>query len=163
MYSYMIDAVGISQHTLEMMVVGAIGIAILGVVFVLYWKQIAIGCLALFTLAVMANHVPKEKVKPVEVINEVEVQKIEPPKVETPKVEDPVVTKEEVKPDTDQKYFMEDCLAFTDYSKKQCEAIWQNREVEEQSLLDVQNVEYKKRRAAALKKPGAFVAHYVFR
>jgi hypothetical protein len=154
----MIDAVGISQHTLEMMVVGAIVIGILGVVFVLYWKQIAIGCLALFTLAVMANHVPKEKVKPVEVINEVEVQKVEPPKVE-----DPVVTKEEAKPDTDQKYFMEDCLAFTDYSKKQCEAIWQTREVEEQNLLDVQNVEYKKRRAAALKKPGAFVAHYVFR
>ena len=64
------------------------------------------------------------------------------------------------KPEDDRKYFVEDCLSYTDYNKKQCESIWDKRESGEQKLLDVDNVAYKKRRAEALKKPGTFVTHY---
>jgi hypothetical protein len=67
------------------------------------------------------------------------------------------------KPENDGKYFIEDCLQFTDYTKAQCEAIWNKREAEEVKLLDVDNVKYKQRRAEALKKPNAVVAHYTLR
>ena len=159
MYSEFVESSGISQHTLELLVLGTIGVFILGVIFFLYWKQIVIGCLALTAVVVLANHRPKTpmvtKVEQEQVIIEVEKQ------VERKNAE----SKEELmtKPEDNKKYFIEDCLQYTDYSKTQCEAIWDKREVDETKLLDVENVEYKERRAAALKKPNAVVAHYTLR
>jgi hypothetical protein len=191
MYSEVVNDSGLSQHTLEMMVLGSLGILVLGAIFYLYWKQIIFGCLALFGVVVFANHQPTKKPEPalipaVEKIIEVEkmvekpvesivekqviVEKIvekpvEPLKPLEPKTVKPTEVKppkEELltKPEDDRKYFVEDCLSYTDYNKKQCEAIWDKREAGDQKLLDVDNVAYKKRRAEALKKPGAFVTHY---
>jgi hypothetical protein len=55
---------------------------------------------------------------------------------------------------------MEDCLRLTDYTEEKCAKIWNKIESEEVNLLDVENVEYKKRRSEALKKPGAIVAQF---
>lgn len=194
MYSEVVNSSGISQHTLELMVLGSLGILIFGAIFYLYWKQIIFGCLALFGVVVFANHQPSKKPEPapiptVEKI--VEVEKVVEKQVEVI-VEKPVIVEKIVekplevkpvkpteanpkgplsqwpwpkddlmsKPEDDRKYFVEDCLLYTDYNKKQCEAIWDKRETADQKLLDVDNVAYKKRRAEALKKPGAFVTHY---
>ena len=173
MYSEVVNNSGLSQHTLELMVLGFLGILIFGAIFYLYWKQIIFGCLALFGVVVFANHQPSKKPepapipvvekivevekvveKPVEPLKPLEVKPVKPTEVKPPKEE--LMTK----PEDDRKYFVEDCLSYTDYNKKQCEAIWDKRETADQKLLDVDNVAYKKRRAEALKKPGAFDTHY---
>jgi hypothetical protein len=177
MYSAIVNDSGISQHTMELIVLAAIGIFILGLVFYLWWKQIMIGALALGAVVVMANHKPKAPVvpkveqeqiiieKPI-IIEKIIEKPIEVPHTEVKPVEPtevkPVEPKEELltKPEDDRKYFIEDCLSYTDYNTKHCEYIWDKREVGDQKLLDVENVAYKKRRAAALKKPGTFVTHY---
>ncbi len=174
MYSDVVNNSGLSQHTLELMVLGSLGILIFGAIFYLYWKQIIFGCLALFGVVVFANHQPAKKPEPaptpvMEKIVEVEKVVEKPIEVLVEKtviVEKPVEVKPKSKedlmskPEDDRKYFVEDCLTHTDYNKKQCEAIWDKRETADQKLLDVDNVAYKKRRAEALKKPGAFVTHY---
>ena len=187
MYSDVVNNSGLSQHTLEIMVLGFLGILIFGAIFYLYWKQIIFGCLALAGVVVFANHQPSKKPEPalipaVEKIIEVEkivekpVEIIVEKQVIVEKIVEPLkpleakpVKPTEVKPpkeallskpEDDRKYFVEDCLSYTDYNKKQCEAIWDKRETADQKLLDVDNVAYKKRRAEALKKPGAFVTHY---
>jgi hypothetical protein len=171
MYSAIVNDSGISQHTMEMIVLAGIGVFILGLVFYLWWKQIIIGALALGAVVVMANHKPKTpvvpKVEQEQIIIEkpVVIEKQELPRTEVKPVEVKPESKEELltKPEDDRKYFVEDCLANTDYNKKQCEAIWDKRENVETKLLDVENVAYKKRRAEALKKPGTFVTHYTLR
>lgn len=143
---------GISQSALNMFALGVVGVFILGVVFFLFWKYVAIGALALFTVVVLAN-------QPVE--NKVTTQSVEVTKKHNELVPPP---KEEFMTDEseDKPLFIEDCLSLTDYSQQKCESIWENREQhsDEVKLLDVENVEYKKRRAEALKKPGAIVAHF---
>jgi len=185
MYSDVVNNSGLSQHTLEIMVLGFLGILIFGAIFYLYWKQIIFGCLALAGVVVFANHQPAKKPepaptpvmekivevekiveKPVEVIVEKQVIVEKPVKPLETNPKGPLSQwpwpKEDLmsKPEDDRKYFIEDCLLYTDYNKKQCEAIWDKRETADQKLLDVDNVAYKKRRAEALKKPGAFVTHY---
>jgi hypothetical protein len=148
MYSEIVNESGLSQHTLEMVVIGGIGVFVLGLVFYLWWKQIVIGALALTAVVVLANHKPS---KPIKVEQEQII--IESKEKTTPKDEESL---------EDGKMFVEDCLHFTDYSKEQCEAIWTKREVIEEKLLDVDNVEYKTRRAEALKKPNAVVLHATY-
>jgi hypothetical protein len=174
MYSDVVNNSGLSQHTLEIMVLGFLGILIFGAIFYLYWKQIIFGCLALVGVVVFANHQPSkkpelasipvvEKIIEVEKIVEKPVEVIVEKQVIVEKIVEPLKPpKEELlsKPEDDRKYFVEDCLLYTDYNKKQCGAIWDKRETADQKLLDVDNVAYKKRRAEALKKPGAFVTHY---
>ena len=182
MYSAIVNDSGISQHTMEFIVLGGIGVFILGIVFYLWWKQIIIGALALGAVVVLANHKPKAPVIPKVEQEQIIIEKpvlIEKPlkSVEIPHTEvkiphtevKPVEVKPEpkeellTKPEDDRKYFVEDCLSNTDYNKKQCESIWDKREEGETKLLDVQNAAYKKRRAEALKKPGTFVTHYTLR
>jgi hypothetical protein len=168
MYSEIVNDSGISQHALEMIVLGAIGVFVLGLVFFLWWKQIMIGALALTAVVVLANHKPKTVVPKVEqeqVIIEIEKRIVEKKSYVEEGVDAQPENKEELmsKPEDDRKYFIEDCLHYTDYSKSQCEKIWDKRESVEMKLLDVDNVEYKQRRADALKKPNAFVAHYTLR
>ena len=168
MYSEFVESSGISQHTLEVLVLGTIGVFILGVIFFLYWKQIVIGCLALTAVVVLANHRPKTpvvpKVEQEQVI--IEVEKPVEKKISIEEGVDPQPTNKEelmTKPEDNRKYFLEDCLQYTDYTKAQCEAIWDKRDSADTKLLDVENVEYKERRAKALKKPNAVVAHYTLR
>lgn len=139
---------GLSQDILETIVLCMIGAAVLGVVLVLYWKFIIAGAAAVFCIVVLANH----KV---------------PDATEAYKKVVPIITEES----DDRLAFIEDCLALTDYTKKQCVNLWENREDDEVAksdeselqLLDVSNVEYKEKRAEALKKPNAVVGHVVYR
>jgi hypothetical protein len=97
--------------------------------------------------------------------------------------------KEEVMTE-DQTAFMEDCTGLADYPKDKCAKLWQERVIEEKALekmqplsvpekitennvdfkpvshvelLNVDNVEYKARRAEALKKPNAVVLQATYR
>jgi len=175
MYSEIVNDSGISQHTMEIIVFGAIGVFVLGLVFFLWWKQIIIGAMALAAVVVLANHRPKTPVVPKVEQEQIIIEKVIIPEnpvhieLDEKKIQEGVdsqpANKEPLmtKPENDGKYFIEDCLQFTDYTKAQCEAIWNKREAEEVKLLDVDNVKYKQRRAEALKKPNAVVAHYTLR
>ncbi len=90
----------------------------------------------------------------------------------------------------DQTAFMEDCTGLADYPKDKCAKLWQERVIEEKALekmqplpvpeksaekevdfkpvshvqlLNVDNEEYKARRAEALKKPNAVVMQATYR
>jgi hypothetical protein len=164
MYSELTKMLGISQGSLEILVLCGIGVAILGTLLILYWKYILAGIGVLFCVVVMANHKPIEPKEEIISVAKVVENEIKPPVVidpTTPIKPEPVVT---AKPEKDDKtMFIEDCLEYTDYSKKHCEKVWNNREVITESdakdadLLDVSNKEYKKRRAEALKKKNAVV------
>jgi hypothetical protein len=152
MYSEIVNVTGISQSTMETLVLSIIAILVLGVILVLYWPFIIAGSAALFCVVVLANHKVPDAPKP----RPVDVIQTAPPVVDA--VPKPV----EQEPFDEAKAFMEDCLSQTDYTKKQCEKIWSGREDEDEStlkLLDVNNREYKKRRAEALKKPHAVIGH----
>jgi hypothetical protein len=150
---------------LEALVLAGIGIAIFGVVFVIFWKYIIAGALVLFCVVVLANHKFADPVKEVETVakKEVIVETI----IEKSK-EDSFMTE----PKDDKKFFMEDCLNLTDYTKKQCENIWFGREnnniiiegdSQNSKLLNVDNVEYKNRRAEVLKKSNSILLHATYR
>ena len=146
---------GISQSSLNVVALGIVGVFILGAIIFLYWKYIAVGALALFTVVVLANQ-SYDKI----VANKVEPQVIEQFIIEPPKV---VATpkNELITEDSEEKpLFMEDCLRLTDYTEEKCAKIWNKIQSPDVDLLDVEIVEYKKRRAEALKKPGAIVAQF---
>jgi hypothetical protein len=117
MYSEYIGGLGISQNILELMVLVGIVVAVLGVVMVLFWKQIVVGSLAVFCVAVFANHKPT-------VTESTTVQKIE--------------KREEVISETkdDKTRFMEDCINLADYNRTHCDDIWSDRVKEERALLE---------------------------
>ena len=149
MYTEMTKMFGVSQSMLETIVLCGIAVAVLGVVLVLFWKFILAGVGVLFCFVVLANHKPAEE--PKEEVITASVQTTPLP---------PVVEK------TEKDMFLEDCLEYTDYSKKRCEFIWNNRGIEDDvdenskvKLLDVENKEYKRLRALALKKKNAVVIH----
>jgi hypothetical protein len=100
------------------------------------------------------------------------------PVTDTAKVDKPAVVAEKVEKVFDEhEAYIEDCMEVAKYSKTKCENLWTHREDEEPKvakkpldtvdeselqLLDVSNKEYKARRAAALKKPGAVIGHVTF-
>jgi hypothetical protein len=154
MYPELVRMLGLSQSSLEFLVLAVIGIAILGTALVLFWRYVLAGIGLMFCFVVLANHkpsVPIEEIisvtKPAEVV--APVKPVEPEK-------------------DDLAMFIEDCMKYTDYSKKHCEMIWNSREqvieqdAENADLLNVENVEYRKRRAAALKKKNAVVLHATY-
>ena len=140
MYSDVVNGLGLSQNTLELIVLIAIGIFILGVILVLYWKHIIVGGLALSCLIVLANHkspepvvtpVVEKKSEPVvekkeEVINHVKPEVEQ--KQEAPVQEPPVKNA--------YKSFMDDCIEMADYSKSYCEDLWQEKIQEEREILE---------------------------
>jgi hypothetical protein len=117
MYSEYISGLGLSQNVLELMVLVGIVVAVLGVVMVLFWKQIVVGSLAVFCVAVFANH------KPI-VTEPTTVQKVE--------------QREEIITETkdDKTRFMEDCINLADYSRSHCDDVWLDRVKEERALLE---------------------------
>ena len=112
------------------MVFLAIGIFIFGVILILYWKHIIVGCLALGAVAVLANHKEEVKVSPTipviekkeEVINQVK-----------PQVEKPIDLSESKDV---RKEFMDKCINLADYTRTQCEDIWDDRVKEERTLIE---------------------------
>jgi hypothetical protein len=150
---------GISQSSLNVVALGIIGVFILGAVIFLFWKYIAVGALALFAVVVLANQ-SYDKLEPKVADSKVVPQVIEQFIIEPPKVA-PTPKNEFITENSEEKpLFMEDCLRLTDYTEEKCAKIWNKIESEEVNLLDVENVEYKKRRSEALKKPGAIVAQF---
>jgi hypothetical protein len=152
MYSEIVSATGISQSTMETLVLSIIAILVMGVILVLYWPFIIAGSAALFCVVVLANH---------KVPDAPDLVKVE---TVVPKVEAKPIQQE---PFDETAAFMEDCLSLTDYSKKQCEKLWSGREEEVDDpaslkLLDVSNRDYKKRRAETLTKPNAVIGHMTF-
>jgi len=165
MYTEIMNTFGFSQSTLEMMVLVSVIVFVLGVILVLYWKFIVMGVIATTCVVVMANHkTPEPKQPKEEIISVVKVEPTQPIVTEKPKQD--LMTD----PKDDKYYFMQDCDALTTYTKEHCENIWYNREdesfkvdnAEDAKLLDVSNKEYVKRRAEALKKRGAIVAHVTY-
>ena len=150
MYSELIKMLGLSQTSLEVLVLALVGVAVLGTALVFFWRYILAGVGVLFCFVVLANHKPAEQPKE-EIIS---VSKAVEPVV-------PVAPVEPIKDDVTM--FIEDCLKYTDYSKRHCETIWNSRgqvieqDAENAELLDVNNKEYKSRRAEALKKRNAVV------
>lgn len=138
-----LSSVGITH---SMMILGVLFVAV-AVVLGMYWHIILPGAML---LGVAVLFVSPDTTQPVA-------------KVETPEIVEKVVTEKD--------QYMEDCIEVAEYTKKQCEKLWSNRQAEEEELavdeselklLDVSNKEYKARRAAALKKPGAVVGHVTY-
>ena len=154
-------SVGITQSVL---ILGVLFIAA-AVVIGMYWRIILPGAmfLAVATLFIGTSEPTVETAKvekPVEVVAS-KVENSAPPKVEF----------------DEHEAYIKDCMEIAEYSKKKCENLWTHREDEEPKvakkpldtideselkLLDVSNKEYKARRAAALKKPGAVVGHVTY-
>jgi hypothetical protein len=131
MYSEVVERLGISQNTMEMIVFFGIIIAVIGVILVLYWKYIVIGALALGCVAVLANHKPTVKE---EVVNEVKINP-ETPKVVTPEKPIDLSESKDVR-----KEFMDKCINLADYTRTQCEEIWDDRVKEERTLIEGEKV-----------------------
>lgn len=163
MYSEFMSTTGMSQGTMETIVLSVIAVFILGFILVMYWPFIIAGAAALFCVVVLANHkVPDApKPKPVEVLDsKVQVDEA---------IAKPVEKVIQSEPFDESKAFIQDCVALTDYSKDQCRQIWEGRETQSPNteqvkfkLLKVDNEEYKARRDKALQKPNAVVGHFVY-
>ena len=134
MYSDIANSLGLSQSTLEMMVLSMVGIFIFGAIIVMYWKYIVVGALVLSCVAVMANHQPNSpKIMPT-----VELPPVTP-KISSPVKEDKEEIINEVKPEeTKNSYntFMDDCLNLADYPKSHCEELWREKVDEERTLIE---------------------------
>jgi hypothetical protein len=103
-----------SQPILEYVVIFGVLAIVVGAIFVMFWKQIVVGCMAVLCIAVMANHkTPEVKAEP---------------KPE-PKIEQ---KKKEPDPDAEERtQFMEDCLTYTNNTPGQCRNIWYKRETDD--------------------------------
>ena len=127
-----IGGLNLSQNVLEALVIIGIFIAVAGVILVLYWKYIVMGALALGCVAVMANH--KSTVKPVvDVATPVLEKKEEVINQVKPKTETPIDLSE---PKDVRKEFMDKCINLADYTRTQCEDIWDDRVKEERTLIE---------------------------
>ena len=130
MFSEVVNGLGLSQNVLEALVIVGIFVAVAGVILVLYWKYIIMGALALGCVAVMANHkstVKESTPSPViekkeEVINEVK-----------PQPEKPIDLSESK---DIRKEFMDKCINLADYTRTQCDEIWDDRVREERTLIE---------------------------
>jgi hypothetical protein len=151
-------SVGVTHNMLILAVLAIIGAGIIG----LYWHIIVPGAIVVLVGSLFINFSPIEF------------------KTES--------AKEEIKEETLEDYanYMKDCTEVADYSRKHCENLWHGRQVEEKELeklpevkttethvdfkpvsevklIEVDNVEYKARRAEALKKPNAVVLQATYR
>ena len=151
MYPDYLGSLGFTQHTLELLVFFGIIIFVLGAVIVLYWKHIVFGALALSCLVVMANH--KSTVK--EPTKEPVIEKGEEVNIQVKPVEGPVpldgVDTSKVKPvpsgvqptppKTEEPKdirteFMDKCINLADYTRTQCDELWDDRVKEERAILE---------------------------
>lgn len=156
MYPDFVGSLGFSQHTLEMIVFFGIIIFVLGAIIVLYWKHIVVGIVALSCLVVMANHkstVKQPVVEPViekkeEIINHVKpidtptptqnvvVPEVKPIQAETPTPVAPATVTPKVEESKDvRKEFMDKCINLADYTRTQCDELWDDRVQEEREML----------------------------
>jgi hypothetical protein len=108
---------GFTPKVLQVIILLAIIICFLG----RYWKPVAIGCGMLFCVIVFAMPTAKsDKVGTV-----IEDRTLLP---KEQKIEEPPVA--EVKPQTDEEMFLEDCNLHSGYTKSQCKALWESDKAE---------------------------------
>ena len=110
MYSEIVNESGISQHTLEMVVIGGIGVFVLGLVFYLWWKQIVIGFGIIAAVYIFVS-------SPISDVKEVKTNEV-------------VAVKHDVieeKDDTPKEY-IQDCMRFTGKNEFDCRVLWNERE-----------------------------------
>jgi hypothetical protein len=150
-----LQSVGVTNAILILGVLFAVAAGVIG----LFWHYILPGAIIIGVLCLF--------LPPSSGDNTVKVDKTE---------QVTVVGKDEVM-DERQEY-MKDCMEVAQYPMTKCAALWEHREesepvvtntkvdkvdTSELQLIDVDNREYKARRAAALQKPNAVVGHVTFR
>jgi hypothetical protein len=94
----MLGTLAIPLPQLQLFVVAAIIVLVVGYIIVAFWQQIAIGIAAISCLAILC-------------MNDGNTQE--------------TIKTEQISPD--KKEFMSDCLAMTDYTKIQCDNIWEDK------------------------------------
>jgi hypothetical protein len=135
-YDQILARLGLTQLQTETLVSVAIVMIAVGFILVLFWKYVVAGAIVLSVLTVFTHSVTASN--ETEPVAKVAIQK----SVEPVKGAD-----------------LDDCMALTGKSDI-CEELADNGHVIKAAsvaLLDVDNEEYKSRRAEALKKPGAVV------
>jgi len=159
-----LSGVGITHSMLILAVLFVAAAVVIG----MYWHVILPGA-GLIAVALLFVSAPSEK-QP-EVVKEETQQSV--PEVKEAKVV------------TEEQQFMEDCLSVAEYPMLKCKQLWNERRVEETKivnetkevsvkehefrpvssvkLLDVDNQEYKDKRAAAISKPNAVVLQATYR
>ena len=145
-----LNSVGITQPILVLIVLAAVAAGVIG----LFWHYILPGAIIIGVVSLFIV-LPEDKPKPVVEILEIEVQK----------------------PFDEHEAFVQDCVNVAEYTIRKCENLWANRMDNEErilnggdinehvtykkangaKLLKVDNKEYNRRRAEALKKPNAVV------
>lgn len=160
-YDQILNRLGLDQGLSEVLIVVGAILLIVGFLIVLFWQYLVAGAVVYLVLTVFSHHV-------------------DPKKIEEVVVEKSVMT--------DKKTYMEECEDLTDKADV-CEDLWKARDgivlkgaeevvktlkkeimtdkdafmnVKEVKLLDVDNKEYKDRRADALKKPNAVIMQTTF-
>ena len=108
---------GFTPKVLQVIILLAIIICFLG----RYWKPVAIGCGMLFCVIVFA--MPTSKSDKVGTV--IEDRTLLP---KEQKIEEPTVA--EIKPQTDEEMFLEDCNLHSGYTKSQCKALWESDKAE---------------------------------
>lgn len=160
-YQSFLDVLGLTQLMAENYLAYALMVVGVGFILILCWQYVAAGLFVMAVLTVFTHH-PKE----------------EPVVVKPNVVQEIIVEKEVIK----EKEYVDNCSELTQ-NKQMCvdhyqEAKQQGREIElvpveskiiphdkvtNVNLLDVDNEEYKVRRAATLAKPNAVVIRETFR
>lgn len=162
-----LSSIGITQDTLIIMFLVLIGVIVIG----LFWHVIVPGAIivSLVYLFLPTGVATTAKVKSEKTLEDV---------IEEIVVEDKVPK--------GYKDFMADCTTLGGYSTKRCEDRWNDRDLPDESvkveqkpaskieevvvtsgkeaiLLEVDNAEYKQRRAEVMKKPNAVVMQATYR
>jgi len=148
-----LSSVGITHQILILSVLGLVAAGVIG----LFWHYILPGAIIVGVAALFYSAPDLDASKNVQVENS-----------ETSQVE----TFDE------RQAYMKDCMEVAQYPMAKCVALWENREheepdvvqtkvdkvdVSELQLIDVDNTEYKARRAEALQKPGAVIGRVTYR
>lgn len=107
MYTEILNTTGLSQRSMELFVLLGICISVVGFLIVTYWRYILFGAFSLFCVVVLAH------------------QKVDTPNAEIAKSQQ---VQKEPQLDEEGQRFLEDCQAYTDYSKERCTELWNNRE-----------------------------------
>jgi len=106
-------SVGLTTRVLQIIIVSAIVIVLAGI----FWQYLVVGAGIVFCVYVFAMPSPKsvEVAKVEQSVSSPEVKQVEPP---------PPVA--EVKPQTDEEMFLEDCNLHSGYTSAQCKALWES-------------------------------------
>ena len=154
-------SVGVTHNMLILAVLALVAAGVIG----LYWHVIVPGAIVVLVGSLFINFTPIDK------------------PAEEAKIE---IKKEDVM--DEHAAYIKDCVEIAEYPQKRCEQMWIGREgtsvedaepvnvsekmtethidntaVSKVKLIDVDNEEYKARRALALKKPNAVVFHETYR